>query len=160
MTGICFYLTLEDYLAQWFINEHGGRNPVQLIRGSAESDIVEAFVQVPPKDYVPSSAGLHQVPVLFPHFRGKDPAYYNYLPQSAIDALIKCIRVRFDVQMWEELHKFGYLGKRKADLIYAWMDKHGIEPTETNWCTITKRYLRKRKVYQNNVRRANKIAKK
>jgi len=160
MTGICFYIELDDYLAQWFIHEHGGRNPVQLVRGSPESDIVEAFVQVPPKDYRPSCGSMFHVPVMFPHFRGKDPQFYNYLPPCAIEALIRCIRVRFDVQMWEELHRFGYLGKRKDEIIYAWMEKHGIEPTETNWCTIAKRYQRKRKVYQNNMRRASKNKKK
>ncbi len=30
------YLELEDYLAQWFINDQGGNNPVRLIRGSME----------------------------------------------------------------------------------------------------------------------------
>ena len=161
MKGMCFYLTLDDYLAQWFINEHGGNNPVHLKRGSPESDIVEIYMSVPPRDdYIPEMGGLFQVPVLFPHTRGKDPQFYHYLPPKAYDALVACIRTRFDIQMWEELHRFGYIGKQKSDLIYAWMQKHGIEDTERNWCAITKRYQRKRNTFQRNMRRAKKNAKK
>lgn len=161
MTGMCFYLTLDDYLAEWFINEHGGNNPVRLKRGSPECDIVELYMAVPPRDdYIPEMGELFQVPVLFPHTRGKDPQYYHYLPPKAYAALVACIRTRFDVQMWEELHRFGYIGKQKSELIYAWMEKHGIEDTERNWCAIAKRYQRKRKIFQNNMRRARKNAKK
>lgn len=160
MTGMCFYLSLDDYLAQWFIHEHGGNNPVQLKRGSPESDIVELYISVPPKGHVPERGEPGQTAVLIPHFRGKDPAYYNYLPPKAAKALVNCIRVRFDVQMWEELHRFGYLGRRKADLVYAWMEKHGIADCEKNWCAITKRYQRKRNTFQQNRRRASKNPKK
>ncbi len=47
------YLELEDYLAQWFINDQGGNNPVRLIRGSMEWGLLEQFLQTPPADYVP-----------------------------------------------------------------------------------------------------------
>ena len=30
------YIHLDDYLAQWFIHDHGGKHPVHLTRGSIE----------------------------------------------------------------------------------------------------------------------------
>ena len=54
---------------------------------------------------------------------------------------------RFDVQLWIDLHHFGKISKRQDELIYAWMEKHGIELTETNWNAIAKRYQRQRNVY-------------
>ena len=34
------------------------------------------------------------------------------------------------------------------ELIEAWMESHGIEFDETNWCAISKRYQRKRELYR------------
>ncbi|MBQ9821941.1 MAG: hypothetical protein IJM58_07430, partial [Muribaculaceae bacterium] len=33
------------------------------------------------------------------------------------------------------------------DLVEAWMVNHGIEFNDTNWCAVTKRYQRKRDIY-------------
>ena len=57
------------------------------------------------------------------------------------------IRNRFDRELWNDLHNFGRIGKRQDELIYAWMEKHGIEMTETNWNAIAKRYQRQRNIY-------------
>ena len=95
MSDLCIYLPLEDYLAQWFVNEHGGERPVHLLRGSIESKALETYLEKLP----------------------------------------------------EELHHFGKIGRRQDELIYAWMEKHRIDPTEKNWNAIAKRYQRQRNIY-------------
>lgn len=147
------YLELEDYLSQWFIDSHGGNEPVSLIRGSAEWGLLEIYLKTPPKDYVPEVGGVGYVAIELPNFRSKDTRTNYYLPQKAKEALKSCIRTRFDIEMWAEIHRFSNLFKRKDDLIYAFMEKHGIELTEKNWNAIAKRYRRKRDIYKRKLRR-------
>lgn len=45
MSQFTINIELEPYLAQWFIHENGQEHPVSLRRGSAESDILELFLQ-------------------------------------------------------------------------------------------------------------------
>lgn len=153
MTQICIYVPLEDYLSQWFIHEQGGENPVRLTRGSIESALLEQFLQKPPKDYFPEMGGEGKLAIVIPCFRYKSPETFFYLPPKAQDALVACIRNRFDICMWTTLHKFSSIFQRQDHLIYAFMEKHGIEMTEKNWNAIAKRYQRKRDYYLMNERR-------
>lgn len=147
------YLELEDYLAQWFINDQGGNNPVRLIRGSIEWGLLEQFLQTPPADYVPVVVGEGFVCIELPNFRSKDTRSNFYLPPKATEALKACIRNRFDIDMWNALHRFDAIFQRQDNLIYAFMEKHGIELTEKNWNAIAKRYQRKRDIYKRIIRR-------
>mgnify|MGYP000789231164 FL=1 len=147
MCQICLYIPLEDYLAQWFIHEHGGEVPVRLIRGSVESKILEVFLTHWPEDRLPDMAGDGKLAIVIPSFRNRPPEVFNYLPQRALASLLTMIRNRFDIELWNDLHHFGRIGKRQDELIYAWMEKHGIEMTETNWNAIAKRYQRQRNIY-------------
>ncbi len=149
------YLELDDYLAQWFINDQGGDEPVRLRRGSAEWCLLEQFLQLPPAGFVPER-GVPQrggVQITLPAFRSKDTRYHFWLPERATEALKSCIRNRFDIQMWGELHRFQNLFRRQDELIYAFMEKHGIALTEKNWNAIAKRYQRKREIYRRTERR-------
>lgn len=143
------YLTLDPYLAQWFINDHGGEVPVRLTRGSVESKILEIYLTPLPHGVAPDFGSPSSVAVVIPSFRAKPAATYNHLPQHARAALLNVIRERFDIQLWQELHVFGKITRRQDELIYAWMEKHGIELTETNWNAIAKRYQRQRDIYLN-----------
>ena len=147
------YLELDEYLAQWFIHDQGGNNPVRLIRGSAEAGLLELFLQTPPPDYVPDFGGEGKVAIEIPNFRSKDTRDNYYLPPKARETLIACIRNRFDVQMWQSLHRFFNIFQRQDNLIYAFMEKHGIAQTEKNWNAIAKRYQRKRDIYKRIQRR-------
>jgi len=140
------YLEIEDYLAQWFINDQGGNNPVRLIRGCMEWGLLEQFLQTPPEDYVPQVGGEGFVCIELPNFRSKDTRNNYYLPPKATETLKACIRNRFDIDMWNALHRFDALFQRQDNLIYAFMEKHGIEQTEKNWNAIAKRYQRKRDI--------------
>lgn len=144
------FLTLEPYLAQWFINDCGGSYPIQLRRGSAECDILEALLKTPPKDdsYIPQLAPLeNQVEIVLPNFRSKDTRYYYYLSPRAAVVLHACIRNRFNVQLWKDLHTIGNVTKRNDIAISEWMREHHIEDDDRNWNTIAKILQRKRAVY-------------
>lgn len=141
------YLDLEDYLAQWFIHDMGGEYPVFLKRGTIEYGMLETFLTTPPDHYEPPM-GDGMVPIELPNFRSKDTRYNYFLPKRATEALKACIRTRFDMCLWNEIHKFSNMFLRQDELIYAFMEKYGIEMTETNWNTIAKRYQRKRDIYR------------
>lgn len=147
MPDICLYIPLEDYLAQWFIHEQGGEVPVRLIRGSVESKIMETYLAKRPKELLPDTAGEGKLAIVIPAFRHRPPETYNFLPRQAVASLLNIIRNRFDVQLWEDLHHFGKIGKRQDYLIYAFMEKHGIEQSEKNWNAVAKRYQRQRNIY-------------
>ena len=142
------YLELPKYLREWVINEFGGKEPVVLPKGSQESDILELFLKPVPPDAAPDLPRPGSVAVQIPVFRGKDPAYYHYLPARARLLLSKCIYTRFRVQMWSELHSMKNIRVPITDLVYAWMEKHGIADDDTSWETIRQMYFRARKFYE------------
>ena len=146
MSGIFIYIKLEPWLAQWVMNEQGG-NPIHFSRKSTEHNILETFLIHLPYGTTPNLPGENTVPIELPHFKHKDVRVYNYLPRKAQNALKRCIRNRFVIDLWQDLHQFGYIGKRKQDLIYAWMAAHGISATETNFFALQKIYQRKRQAY-------------
>lgn len=161
MAQFLLYVPLEDYLAQWFINDQGGETPVHLTRGSVESKILEIFLTRRPVDINPDLGGEGKVAVVIPEFRNRTPEIYNHLPRHAMNQLQSCIRHRFDIALWKDLNCFGNIIRNRQDeLIYAWMEKHGIEATEKNWNAIVKRYQRQRNIYLNRDRAKKKYLKK
>lgn len=146
MKPVLVYLKLEPYLAQWFVNEMGGE-PVQLPKRSAEADILEYFLKPTPEGVLPELKQEGDISIILPTFKHKDPAYFNYLPPRAMLALARCISTRFRVQLWQDLHQLHHTESCITDLIYAWMENHGIDLTEQNWETIRQLYFRKRKIY-------------
>ena len=147
MSNICVYLqNIEPYLKQWFIHEHGGEYPVSLVRGSVESCMLKQFIEKRNEEEA-TNIDERTLAIYIPTFKDKDPRTYFYLPDRAKVALHKCIKNRFDIQMWQDLHQFSNLGLQIDDIIYAWMEQHGIELSEMNWNAIAKRYQRKRRAY-------------
>lgn len=155
MSDICIHLELDTYLRQWFIHDSCGE-PVRLMRASIESKILETFLIEPPHNAVPDLPRENTVAIVIPMFRHKDSRRHNYLPQKAKDALKETIRNRFDIELFNDLHTFGRIGKRLDGVIYAWMEAHGIEINETNWNAIAKRYQRLRRQYLDRERKQNK----
>lgn len=151
MSEYVIYLKLDPYLAQWLLHEHGG-SPVEFPKNSAENDVLELGLTTKPYLAVEIGPAENHVPIALPCFKHKDVRFYNYLPHKARRALAHCIRTRFVIALWNDLNKFGYIGRRKQDLIWAWMEAHGIMATETNWNTIAKIYMRKRNVYRETLR--------
>ena len=155
MSDLIIYLRLDPYLAQWLNHEHGGE-VVVFPKNSMENDILELGLMKPPIFPARNEPGENKVPIGVPCFKNKNVRYNYYLSHKSRRALAHCIRSRFVVALWQDLYKFGYIGRRKQDLIWAWMETHGIEATDKNWNTIAKIYLRKRNVYREALRREQK----
>lgn len=148
MSQITFFLELPPYLAQWYRNRCGGESPIKPLRGSHESDIIEAFITTLPEGQVPQvQPNEGEVAIAIPSFRHKPPMYYNYMPPAAKKALHSSIKLEFELDLWDSLHKFCNLGKQLKDLIYAYMENHGIANTETNYLAVSKAYQRKRQCH-------------
>lgn len=152
----CIYLELEPYLAQWLIHEAGGQLPVKFRKLSVENRMLSTFLIAMPHNAAPDLPTETSVPIAIPAYRGGDPTVYNYLPVSAKHSLKERIRDRFIIALWTDLHSFGNIGKRRDYLIYAWMQKHGIEEDETNFNTIAKIYQRQHRAYLQRGRRNGK----
>ena len=88
MSDLCIYLPLEDYLAQWFVNEHGGEVPVHLTRGSVESKTLELYMAKLPEGVEPEVCADGKLAVRIPTFRNRPPETYNYLPPRALSMLL------------------------------------------------------------------------
>ena len=151
MSQFMIHLQLEDYLVQWLHHEYG--DPIVFPRNSAENDVIELGITTLPKDTAPNLPSDGNVAIQLPTFKYKDTRNKNFLPKKGRNALKRCIRARFQICLWQDLHKFGNIGEQKQDLIYVWMEAHGIEATETNFNTISKIYQRKRESYRKQVYR-------
>lgn len=147
MSDICIYLKVEPYLAEWFTHEQGGTQPVHLRRGMVECDILEIFLRPLPKDEQPDTGQGANLAIALPYFKSCDPRSRSYLPPVASRVLARVIHARFRVQLWEELHRLENVGAQLSALIYAWMEKHGISDTESNFFLISKMYYRQRLTY-------------
>jgi hypothetical protein len=138
------YLKMEPYLHQWFVHENDGKEPVSLRRGSPEINIFRAFIAKKPEGWSAEDEKEEgAVAIAVPQFKMLDPEYWCYLPPMAKQALYNCIKASLDVQLFQELHFVRPQGLMLRDLVYAFMEKHGIEDTETNWNTLSKIYKRK-----------------
>ena len=149
---LIIHLALDPYLAQWLTYKYDGL-VVEFPRNSAENDILEIYLSKPPIFASNNHPGENRVPILVPCFKHKNIRYNTYLSAASRRVLALCIRKRFSIELWNDLFKFGNIGKRKQDIIWAWMETHGIEMNDTNWNTIAKIYMRKRNVYRQTLRR-------
>lgn len=145
-----FYVNIDmpPYLAQWFIHEFGGDNPVVLPKLSVEKRILELYLIKRPKFVFEPDLDGSVVSVVIPNFKFKPPHLFNYLPKAARKEFADCIRDRFIVQLWRDIHRPANFGKRKDKLFEAWMIAHGIEFNDTNSNAVTKVYQRQCNTYR------------
>ena len=109
--------------------------PAKVKRGSAEADILELWLGKPPKDpsWQPQLEPLPgQVELILPYFNTKNIRYNHYLCPRGEACLHACIRNRFRVQLWKDLHTIGNVIRRNDIAISEWMEKHGIEVNDKN----------------------------
>lgn len=161
MSDFTLSFQCEDYLRQWCIDDAGGSSPVRLRKNSPESNCLQFCLR--PKSKAEPEPEIIGIPLVIyiPTFRLKNPEVYNHITNVGRKAFISILKKRFDVQLWSDLHAIQNFGIPKEDLIYAWMDSHGIEPTEKNFCAVAKRLQRIRERVLNaervrNYRRARK----
>lgn len=150
MSNYCIYLKMPSYLRQWFIHRHGGSDPVQLIRGSIESKLLQRATVKMPENILPPRQQEGEVAICIPYSKSHDPRIYNYITETGKRALIQRIKEDFDLDVWEYLHDFGKVGTQQKDLIYLFMEQRGIKEDGTCWDAIAKIYQRLRKNYLTN----------
>ena len=151
MSESCIYLKMPSYLRQWFIHRHGGNHPVNLIRGSIESKLLQRATIPMPKGILPPRQGEDEVAINIPYSKSHDPRTYNYITETGKNALLGRIKDDFDLDVWDYLHDFGKVGVQQKDLIYLFMEQRGIHEDGTCWDAIAKIYQRLRKNYLTNI---------
>lgn len=136
-------------MAQWAIHEFGGTTPISLPKHSIERRILEFFLQKRP-DNLPSDIDNNaNLVIQLPVFKEKDPMRgFSYLPPRAQKLLVRTLKNRFKIKLWDDLHVFSNCGEEISSLIYAWMEKNGIEDSPQNWEAIRQIYYRQRKFYE------------
>ena len=70
------------------------------------------------------------------------PEIYNRLSERGQKVFIDTLRKRFDLQLFQDLAPVLNAVERRDELIWAWMEAHGIEPEEKNWFAVEKRLKR------------------
>lgn len=146
MSDYLIYLTVPDYLCQWLTHTFG--NPVVLIKNGPESRVLNEFLVKTPANKQPDNGKDANISIQIPWFKGKDPREYNYIHNSGKSALIDSFQTLFDLNILEEvfaLEKFS-VNCRTYKLIYAFMEKHGIE--EQHFDTVMQRYRRLKNKYK------------
>lgn len=143
------YLKVVPYLAQWAQNEFGGTMPIDLPKRSPERDVIEHFIQKRPDNLQSDILKNANLVIRIPSFRDKNPERgYTYLPDKARKLLIHRLKVRFNIELMEDLYTLKNSNKEITKIIEAWMEKHGIEDTARNTETIRQIFYRKRKSYE------------
>ncbi|MCH5347507.1 MAG: hypothetical protein J1E63_10365 [Muribaculaceae bacterium] len=146
----CVYLELEPYLRQWVIHYCGGVTPVSFPKNSIENIHLANGLIKRPGNVGAEVITPDLLEIAIPEFKAKDPATYNYLPKPARFELIRTIRRNFRLDLWSNLHRFGWIGRRRDKLIEAYMIANGIEVDDTNTNTILKIYQRAYKTFLEN----------
>lgn len=138
---ITFDISLPAYLKQWLIHSTGGSSTVKFPKGSPFNAFLRVFLRKKREReaWIPASEGVLKIVV--PKFPGKDPAYDNFLPHKAMKAFIDLIRDNFDAELFRDMSAFDRqcAPKMRQSILLAWMDDHGIETDDRNFCAVTKR---------------------
>lgn len=137
------YLKVEPYLAQWLKKSLG--DPVELPRESPESKLIKRFLDKQPEGVNPDTGTDSNLMVAIPWSKEKDPRTYNYLSPRAKKALIESFETIFINNLWTELGSLEGINSTLTNVIYAYLEKHGID--EEHWETIRQKYYRIRKQY-------------
>ena len=137
------YLQVPDYLAEWITHKYG--NPVQMVKDSPEMRVLnEMLVKRPQSIELEQSPGYNLV-IPIPHFKGKDPQYYNYMYDSGKSALIESFSSLFKKSLYCEISALQNVEIKRATVIYAFMEKNGI--SANHWDTVAQIYHRIKQKY-------------
>lgn len=147
MSKFNVYIKVPDYLDQWLRHEFWDdeEKRIKFPRRSAEHDVLSYFIARRPPKAEPDMPTAGALPIEVPTFLGRNPAQYNWLPKHGASALVFTIKKRFRKMLWDELHTIHSDNVQITDLVYAFLYRHGIEPTAKNWETVRQMYFRARK---------------
>lgn len=143
MSDYYVYLSVPEYLAQWITHTFG--SPVELIKDSPESRLLIELLVKLPIDEMPDTGKDANIAITIPYFKGKNPETYNFLYRSGKTAMVESFSTLFDKNLYTEITSLRNGHTRRATLIYAFMEKHGID--EKNWDTVAQRFHRLNQKY-------------
>lgn len=141
------YLTLPDYLAQWLRHDYWAAESrrVEFPRGSLPRVVLRSVLRPQPPSHQPGPQPEGTVAIEVPTFRGINPAVCNYLSARGAAALTDALRTLFKRLLVDELCPLFDHEVQISNVIYDFLDRHGIEPTEKNWETVRQMYQRLRR---------------
>lgn len=139
---------MPDYLAQWLMNEFWSEECRMIVfpRGSAAACVLSSCLCKAPACMPVYSGGL---PVAIPTVRGLNPAVYNHVTKKGQAALVATCRRMFKAMLYQELGNLFEHDVAVSDLIYAFLEKHGIEDSPKNWEAVRQIYIRLRQASRN-----------
>jgi len=144
MSDFYVYLTAPEYMVQWLTHTFG--DPVVLIKDSPESRLMNELLVKLPANAQPDTGKDSNIRIEIPYYKGKNPEYYNHLYPSGKDALIESFCTLFDKNLWNEVSALNNGHVRRKNLIYAFMEKHGIDIQ--HWDTVAQRFHRLNQKYK------------
>lgn len=149
MSQFSVYIQAPEYLDQWLRHDFWDADTQRIVfpRGSAPRAVLSSLLRKAPRNYMQGdTSGL--LPIEVPSFKGINPASFNYLSEAGQSALISTCKKLFRSTLFNELHELFDHDVQITDIIYDFMDRHGIERTERNWETIRQMYARMRRKSQ------------
>lgn len=149
MSQFSVYINPPEYLGQWLRHEFWDEETGRIVfpRGSAPRAVLFSLLRKAPRDFRPGdTAGL--IPVEVPTFKGVNPATFNYLSPMGKTALISACKKLFKAILYNELHELFSHDVQITDIIYEFIDRHGIDRNARNWETVRQMYCRQRKKNQ------------
>lgn len=151
MSQFSVYIQAPDYLDQWLRHEYWDPETSRVVfpRGSAPRAVLYSVLRKAPRNWRPPSDTARLLPVEVPTFKGINPSTFNYLRPTGQAALVSTCKKLFRAMLFKELHVLFDHEVQITDVIYDFMDSHGIERTERNWEAIRQMYARMRKKNQN-----------
>lgn len=149
MSQFSVYINPPEYLGQWLRHDFWDDESERVVfpRGSAPRAVLSSLLRKAPRVFRPGDTS-GQIPVEVPTFKGINPATFNYLSPTGQTALISACKKLFQSTLSNELHELFSHDVQITDIIYEFMDRHGIDRTERNWETIRQMYSRMRKKSQ------------
>lgn len=149
MSHFSVYINPPKYLGQWLRHDFWDSESARVVfpRGSAPRAILRSLIRKPPRGYRPCAID-GWLPIEVPTFKGINPATFNYLSPNSQTALISACKDLFQATMVSELHELFNHDVSIINVVYEFMDRHGIEPDEKNHEAIRQMYYRLRKKNQ------------
>lgn len=144
MNDFFIYLKVPEYLKE-YLEKHFG-DPIKLPKDSPESILMKRFLQKKSEAPEPDLGEGCNVRVIIPWSKEKDPRIYQYLSPKAKKSLITSFDQIFITNLWSDLMPLINPRCTLTDLIYAWMEQHGI--SEEHWDTVKQRFYRLRRKYK------------
>lgn len=140
------YVSAPAYLEQWLKHTYGAPDSpyVSFPRGSAPAAIMQASLRQPPVGWTYGNTD-GKVKIAVPPIKGLKTGTFCYLSPDGEAALVSACKKLFQARLYLELHELFSHDVQITNVIYDFMDRHGIERDEKNWETIRQMYARMRK---------------